>query len=185
MSTRIITRTLGTTVLLGAGFAIVLGASALSARQATKPAAAAQKMDDEYTKKIIDLTPDKRILTELIDHMPMPADPKVPSPLKMLGYIPGEGGKLTYSKDVYAYLDALDAGSFSYAWRHPDRRVDSLQAEVSRLVEEAARTGEDTRQTFERIQALAHRQAGLAPPTALPATAARSKPPRLTESWFC
>ena len=69
----------------------------------TKAAAPAQKMDDEYTKKIVDSTPDKRILTELVDHMPLPADPKVPSPLKVLGYIPGEGGKLTYSADVYKY----------------------------------------------------------------------------------
>jgi len=77
-----------------------------------KPAAApVQKMDEEYTKKIVDSTPDKRILTELIDHMPLPADPKVPSPLKVLGYIPGENGKLTYSADVYKYLDALDAAS--------------------------------------------------------------------------
>ena len=77
----------------------------------TKAAAAAQKMDEEYTKKIVDSTPDKRILTELVDHMPLPVDPKVPSPLKVLGYIPGEGGKLTYSADVYKYLDALDAAS--------------------------------------------------------------------------
>ena len=78
----------------------------------TKPAATtAQKIDDEYTKKIVDQTPDKRILTELVDHMPLPADPKVPSPLKVLGYIPGENGNLTYSADVYKYLDALDAAS--------------------------------------------------------------------------
>ncbi len=78
----------------------------------SKPAAApAQKLDEEYTKKIVDLTPDKRILTDVVDHMPLPADPKVPSPLKFLGYIPGENGKLTYSKDVYEYLDALEKAS--------------------------------------------------------------------------
>ena len=43
--------------------------------------------------------------------MPLPADPKVPSPLKVLGYIPGEDGRLTYSADVYKYLEALDAAS--------------------------------------------------------------------------
>src|SRR6185295_16104617 len=101
---------------LGLGLALVVGASALSARQAgTAPKAgapaAAQKPDADYTKRIVDQTPDKRILTELVDHQPLPADPKVPSPLKVLGYIPGEGGKLTYSADVYKYLEALDAAS--------------------------------------------------------------------------
>src|SRR5262249_8687700 len=79
--------------------------------QAKPPAAPAQKMDDDYTKRIVDQTPDKPILTGLVDHMALPADPKVPSPLKVLGYIPGEGGKLTYSADVYKYLGALDAAS--------------------------------------------------------------------------
>src|SRR6478752_6292628 len=79
-----------------------------AAGEQTKGAAApAQKLDEAYTKKIVDNTPDKRILTDLIDHMPLPADPKVPSPLKVLGYIPGENGNLTYSADVYKYLDAL------------------------------------------------------------------------------
>src|SRR5206468_3057210 len=90
-------QTLGTTLSVGMGFVLVIGAGALSARQGARPSAAAQKIDDAYTKKIVDGTPDKRILTELVDHMPLPADPKVPSPLKVLGYIPGENGNLTYS----------------------------------------------------------------------------------------
>ena len=94
------------------GLAVTVGITSPRAFEGqNKAAAPAQKMDDEYTKKIVDSTPDKRILTELVDHMPLPADPKVPSPLKVLGYIPGEGGRLTYSADVYKYLDALDAAS--------------------------------------------------------------------------
>ena len=94
--------------------AIALGAGGLSARQAPKAPSkpgASQPVDQDYTKRIVDNTPDKRILTELVDHMPLPADPKVPSPLKALGYVPGEKGNLTYSADVYKYLDALDAAS--------------------------------------------------------------------------
>ncbi len=41
----------------------------------------------------------------------MPASDKVPSPLKFLGYIPGEPGKLTYHKDIVRYLEALDKAS--------------------------------------------------------------------------
>ena len=93
------------------GLAVTVGITSPRAFEGqNKAAAPAQKMDDEYTKKIVDNTPDKRILTELVDHMPLPADPKVPSPLKLLGYIPGENGQLTYSKDVFKYLDALDEG---------------------------------------------------------------------------
>ena len=86
----------------------------VSARQAARPAAAvtpAQKVDEAYTKKILDSTPDKRILTELVDHMPLPADPKVPSPLKFLGYVPGENNTVTYYKDIVRYLEALQAAS--------------------------------------------------------------------------
>jgi hypothetical protein len=83
--------------------------------QAQSPAVTAERtkqpVDQDYTKRILDQTPDKRILTELVDHMPVPTDPKVPSPLKFFGYIPGENGKLTYHADVVRYLEALQKAS--------------------------------------------------------------------------
>jgi hypothetical protein len=97
-------------VSLGLVITASLSIATLSARQSSH-APAAQKLDETYTTKILEFTPDKRILTDLVDHMPLSADPKVPSPLKVLGYIPGENGNLTYSKDVYAYLDALQSAS--------------------------------------------------------------------------
>ena len=101
-------------IALGLMTVVVVSATALSARQA-KPAApakgamAAQTNDAEYTKRILDNTPDKRILTEMVDHLP--ASATVPTMLKVLGYIAGENGNLTYSADIYKYLDALDAAS--------------------------------------------------------------------------
>src|SRR4029078_9893177 len=74
-------------------------------------AAGTQRVDAEYTKKIIDNTPDKRILTELVDHMPLPNDPNIPSPLKFLGYVPGENNQLTYHKDIIRYYQALEKAS--------------------------------------------------------------------------
>jgi hypothetical protein len=71
----------------------------------TKAAAPARRWTRRTPRRSSTTRPDKRILTELIDHMPLPADPKVPSPLKVLGYIPGENGNLTYSADVYKYLE--------------------------------------------------------------------------------
>jgi hypothetical protein len=110
MSKHVTRRVVGAAMMTAAAVMLAAGARVLSAPQQPRGAAAV-KMDDEYTKKIIEQTPDKRMQIDLIDHMPLPADPKVPSPLKVLGYIPGEGGKLTYSTDVYKYLDALDAAS--------------------------------------------------------------------------
>jgi hypothetical protein len=111
MSKHAVRKALSTTLVLGLAGGAAFSARAQSAREQTRPAAPAQQVDQEYTKKILDNTPDKRIQIDLVDHMPLPLDPKVPSPLKVLGYIPGENGNLTYSKDVYAYLDALDAAS--------------------------------------------------------------------------
>jgi len=112
MTKQIFRRTLRMTLLFSAAFAMAIGVNAFQATKQARPAAAqaqAPKNDDEYTKRILDSTPDKRILTELVDHMPLSAT--VPSPLKFLGYVPGENSKLTYNKDIDAYLDALAKAS--------------------------------------------------------------------------
>jgi hypothetical protein len=96
-------------LIVAAGI-IAFGASTpLAGQQGGSAAPAVQKNDAEYTKRIIDNTPDKRILTELIDHMPV--SDTVPSPLKFLGYVPGENSRLTYHKDIVAYYQALDKAS--------------------------------------------------------------------------
>jgi Zinc carboxypeptidase len=84
---------------------------AFDAAQATGQNGPAQRVDQDYTNRILANTPDKRILTEFVDHMPMAADPNVPSPLKFFGYIPGEHNKLTYHKDIVRYLTALQQAS--------------------------------------------------------------------------
>ncbi len=78
MSRHVVRRMFAVTVVAGAAIAVTLGTGVLSARQQRGAAPAAQKMDEEYTKKIIDQTPDKRMQIDLIDHMPLPADPKMP-----------------------------------------------------------------------------------------------------------
>lgn len=83
----------------------------LEARQSTAQTGPVQRIDQDYTNRILANTPDKRILTELVDHMPMSADPNVPSPLKFFGYIPGEHNKLTYHKDIVRYLTALQTAT--------------------------------------------------------------------------
>ncbi len=105
-------RALRIVLTFGVAFAMAIGANAYQAGKQARPAAAQaqpQKNDDDYTKRILDNTPDRRILTELVDHMPVSAT--VPSPLKFLGYVPGENNKLTYHKDIVAYFEALDKAS--------------------------------------------------------------------------
>ncbi len=85
------------------------------------------------------------------------------------------------------FLGELDAAGFTYRWTHPDRGMDELQYEVSALVAQAARSGEDISRTFGRIWSLATERAGRTrrrtPFRELPPE--RPVPPRLTEPWFC
>ncbi|MGQ0764456.1 MAG: M14 family zinc carboxypeptidase [Gemmatimonadota bacterium] len=68
-----------------------------------------QRIDEEYTRKIRELTRDPRITTELVDHLPWSAT--VPSPLKFHGRIIGQPGELTYARDIHRYFEALDQAS--------------------------------------------------------------------------
>jgi hypothetical protein len=65
--------------------------------------------------------------------------------------------------------------------------MDGLHKQVSALVEQAVQRNEDTAVTFYRIRELAYRARGrqdfVQPvPDIEPL---RSRPPRLTEAWFC
>ncbi|MDF1503927.1 M14 family zinc carboxypeptidase [Roseisolibacter sp. H3M3-2] len=67
-----------------------------------------QAIDTAYTRVIRELTPtDPRytFTTELVDYLP--ASATVPTPLKVLGYVPGTVGKLTHVAEVNKYFRAL------------------------------------------------------------------------------
>nr|MBA3949545.1 hypothetical protein [Acidobacteriota bacterium] len=77
---------------------------------AAQPAAQSRdRIDDAYTKLIREHSTEKRVMTELVDHLP--ASSKVPTPLQFLGYVPGTPGKMTYHADIVRYLQALDKAS--------------------------------------------------------------------------
>src|SRR6185436_2080864 len=84
---------------------LVVGLFVPMAAQTKSKPAAAQKIDEEYTKLIKQNLQDPRITTELVDHLP--ASDTVPSPLKFLGRAVGTPGELTYAKDIYRYYEAL------------------------------------------------------------------------------
>src|SRR5580658_1040956 len=78
----------------------------------TSAAAAQQPIDSAYTRTIRELTPtDPKwvFTTELVNYLP--ASATVPTPLKVLGYVPGTVGKLSYTADVNKYVRALAAAS--------------------------------------------------------------------------
>jgi hypothetical protein len=82
-------------------------------------------------------------------------------------------------------LGRLDPANFAYAWRHPDPRMDELQARVTVLAAGAA--AGDAQAAFAAVEALAYNLAGRAspsPPRGAPVRL-RPTPPRLTEDWFC
>jgi radical SAM superfamily enzyme YgiQ (UPF0313 family) len=115
----------------------------------------------------------------LVDHV----DP-VQYSLRLL--IP-PGSLLVGHPGMRPHLGVLDEAAFCYRWTHPDPRMDTLQADVARLVEQAAESGEDAAVTFDRVRGLADATAGLPPRASLAARLApdRPRPPRLTEPWFC
>ncbi|MGI8496791.1 MAG: M14 family zinc carboxypeptidase [Gemmatimonadaceae bacterium] len=74
--------------------------------------ASQQAPDSAYTARIKELTPTDprwKFTTELVDHLP--ASPTVPSPLKVLGYVPGTIGKLSHVTDINRYFKALAAAA--------------------------------------------------------------------------
>ena len=77
-------------------------AIALLAAVSLWAAPAAQKNDEGYSAKILQYTTEKYFLTELVYHLP--ASDTVPTPEKVLGYVIGTPGKLTYTKDIHRYM---------------------------------------------------------------------------------
>lgn len=93
------------------------------------------------------------------------------------------GSYLLNRPETKALPLTLDETAFSYIWGHPDARMDELHKTINALVQNDARTGVDTLDTFYRIWELAANMQGQAAPkpnktTNLPA-------PRITEAWFC
>jgi zinc carboxypeptidase len=75
-------------------------------------ASAQQPLDSTYSAKIRELTPTDphwKFTTELVSTLP--ASATVPTPLKVLGYVPGTLGHLSYVADLNRYFDALAAAA--------------------------------------------------------------------------
>jgi radical SAM superfamily enzyme YgiQ (UPF0313 family) len=82
-------------------------------------------------------------------------------------------------------FEGLDPAALSWRWRHPDPRMDALQARVAAEVEAAAQQGEEPLATIARVKALALAAAGLPHGHVRTLAPDQRRVPRLTESWFC
>ncbi len=89
------------------------------------------------------------------------------------------GSKLLSLPEMQAVLGPLEPEKLSYAWTHPDPRMDRLAHDVFSAVAEGAH--------FADVRALARAAAALPQlsTTAIVHKRVRGRPPRLSESWFC
>ncbi|HET7754871.1 MAG TPA: CUAEP/CCAEP-tail radical SAM protein, partial [Anaeromyxobacteraceae bacterium] len=75
--------------------------------------------------------------------------------------------------------------ALTWRWRHPDPRMDRLQARVAAEVEAAAAAHEEPLATIARVKVLALAEAGLPHGHVRTLAPDQRRVPRLTESWFC
>ncbi len=88
-------------------------------------------------------------------------------------------------RDPTIRFEGLDAAALTWRWRHPDARMDALQARVAAEVEAGAASGEPPLATVARVKALALASAGLPHGHVRVLAPDQRRVPRLTESWFC
>lgn len=93
------------------------------------------------------------------------------------------GSWLAEHEATLPHRGPLDEAAFTYRWTHPDPRMDQLQKDVARVVEEDAQAEVDAATTFFRIKELANGRRPVQVVCSLPAD--RERAPRMTESWFC
>jgi radical SAM superfamily enzyme YgiQ (UPF0313 family) len=95
------------------------------------------------------------------------------------------GSLLLESAVMRPFLGELVEEQFYHLWSHPDPRMEALHTEVSAVVAGAADRREDAAITFQRVRELADRSAGLVARPITSPDPRRTRPPRLTEPWFC
>jgi radical SAM superfamily enzyme YgiQ (UPF0313 family) len=95
------------------------------------------------------------------------------------------GSLLLESAVMRPFLGELVEEQFYHRWSHPDPRMEALHTEVSAVVAGAADCREDAAITFQRVRELADRSAGLGARPITSPDPRRTRPPRLTEPWFC
>ena len=92
-----------------------------------------------------------------------------------------DGSRLLELPDVRALVDPFDRALLGWPWRHPDPRVDALQARIADLVESGSENSRE--ETFADAWRLAHAALGETAP-ALPDDLGEPIPCH-SEPWYC
>ena len=92
-----------------------------------------------------------------------------------------DGSRLLELPDVRELVDPFDRSLLGWPWRHPDPRVDRLQARIANLVESESEQSRE--ETFAEAWRLAHASLGESAPI-LPRDLGDAIP-RHSEPWYC
>lgn len=95
-----------------------------------------------------------------------------------------EGSRLLEIPDFRGRLGAFSGEVLGYPWAHTDPRVDNLQSQAQRWVEQAEGEGRGRLEIFTGLWSLAHESLGRRPP-ALGEDQAGPASPHLSEPWYC
>jgi radical SAM superfamily enzyme YgiQ (UPF0313 family) len=88
------------------------------------------------------------------------------------------GSLLLQNESLEPVLGELDAAALTYRWTHPDPEMDRLQDRAAALVERGVALGRSNHAMFHDLAVLALGERSETVPSP-------SRPPRLTEAWFC
>ncbi|MDZ4675040.1 MAG: M14 family zinc carboxypeptidase, partial [Gemmatimonadota bacterium] len=129
-------------------------ATVLVAGSVAAPALAQQPIDTMYTRIIREISPTDarwKLTTELVDYLP--ASATIPTPLAVVGYVPGTEGRLSDSRAIHGYFRTV-------AEKSPRVQVTSLGAtDLGREMIVAAIADEATIGRLEEYKAMARRLA--------------------------
>ncbi|MDP7673058.1 MAG: CUAEP/CCAEP-tail radical SAM protein [Vicinamibacterales bacterium] len=109
-------------------------------------------------------------------------DAVAPIQLAIRLLLPERSGLLAHA-EVASAVGPFQPDGLIYPWRHPDARVDALQADVTALVGRWVTA--PRREAFEAVWDLAHERAGVSRPVPEAGASARAAIPYLNEPWYC
>jgi hypothetical protein len=94
-----------------------------------------------------------------------------------------QGSRMLELPEVRSVTREFNPDSLTYPWTHEDARVDSLQAELERMV--GVKLSLPRSEVFGKIWELAHTRANAPIVRRRPTLVARSAIPYLNEPWYC
>ncbi|MGH9319453.1 MAG: radical SAM protein, partial [Vicinamibacteria bacterium] len=89
------------------------------------------------------------------------------------------GSLLLENPSLKPFLGPLDPEALTYRWKHPDPGMDQLQEDSEALVADGVSQGRSAHTVFHDLAELALEGEEVT------VAAAGTRPPRLTETWFC